>query len=275
LSYLALLSDAGDREAERLHVAALASAAGAPAPSPGANHYSADLGPFRLKWERHTEFTRYTFIVAGASEDPFDPPAIAVVPPPWIAALPGRTVVATHVALLPAGPADPETLSARLFGGHALIGAEVGGGAAVALTDFRIQPDGFGRLLIVDRGLAPRQAGRTVQRLLEIDTYRMVALLALPVARELAPVLTAWERELAAVTAALTGAGEDEEPALLDRLTRLEAAIDSREADNHYRFSAAAPTTSWWSGGSASCARSACPACKPSPSSRGAGSPRP
>ena len=45
--------------------------------------------------------------------------------------------------------------------------------------------------------MTPRQAGRTVQRLLEIDTYRMLALLALPVAREMAPFLTRCERELA------------------------------------------------------------------------------
>ena len=58
-----------------------------------------------------------------------------------------------------------------------------------------------------------------VQRLLEIDTYRMLALLALPVARELSPVLTGYERELAEITTALTDVGE---------------------ADSHYRFSAAA-----------------------------------
>jgi uncharacterized membrane-anchored protein len=78
-----------------------------------------------------------------------------------------------------------------------------------------------------------------VQRLVEIDTYRMLALLALPVAQQLAPVLTRYERDLAAITTALTDAREADEPALLDRLTRLEAAIDSGEADSHYRFSAA------------------------------------
>ena len=242
ISYLALFSDASSRETQWAQVRDLAQRFGAAPPAAGANHYSADLGPFRLKWERHTEFARYKFIVAGGGPDPFANPAIAAAPPEWIAALPGEVMVATHAALLPAGdaPPDPDALSARLFSGHALVGAAVGGGAAVALTDFRIGPDGFGRLLVLDRSLTTRQAGRTVQRLLEIDTYRIMALLALPVARELSPVLTAYERELAQVTTDLTEGGEAEEPALLDRLTRLEAAIDSREADNHYRFSAAA-----------------------------------
>jgi uncharacterized membrane-anchored protein len=78
-----------------------------------------------------------------------------------------------------------------------------------------------------------------VQRLLEIDTYRMLAFLALPVARALGPLITQYERELAGITAGLAHASEADEPMLLDRLTRLDAAIESRQADNFYRFSAA------------------------------------
>jgi uncharacterized membrane-anchored protein len=79
-----------------------------------------------------------------------------------------------------------------------------------------------------------------VQQLLEIETYRMLSLLALPVARALAPVLDQQERELSAITAALVNAGEADEPGLLDRLTRLAVAIDSRNAGTQFRFSAAA-----------------------------------
>ena len=68
---------------------------------------------------------------------------------------------------------------------------------AHAFTDFRIHTGGFSRILVQDHGMAPRQAGRVVQRLLEIDTYRMLALLALPLAREISPRLTRSEQELA------------------------------------------------------------------------------
>jgi uncharacterized membrane-anchored protein len=67
----------------------------------------------------------------------------------------------------------------------------------------------------------------------------MMASLALPVARDLAPLLTRGEQELAKITAALVSAKAEDEPSLLDRLTRLGAEIDSREAASHYRFSAA------------------------------------
>jgi uncharacterized membrane-anchored protein len=242
LSYLALLKDGIPRERTWEAVCALAERYGAPPPPLAAYHYGADLGPFRLKWERHTEFTRFQFTAPGAGEDPFAEPAINAVPPDWLATLPGQVIAATHVALLPggAGPLDAEALSERLFAGNMLVGSATLGGAATALTDFRIHADGFSRMLVLDRSTTPRQAGRVVQRLLEIETYRMMALLAFPVARSLAPFLATQERELAAVAADLVAAGESDEPLLLDRLTRLAAEIESRESENLFRFGAAA-----------------------------------
>lgn len=243
LTYLALLSGGAERESELGRVAELARRFGAAAPQPGSRHFIGDCGAFRLLWERHTEFTRYVFVVAGAAaSDPFAAPAIDALPPDWIEGLPGELLVAFHVALLAGtGEAtDYEALASRFFDGNPLIGSDIGAGTATALTDLRVRADGFTRLLVFDRGMTPRQAGRMVQRLLEIDTYRVLALLALPVARELVPFLNDRERELARITTALTGSsGEADESRLLDRLTEVEAEIESREADNHYRFGAA------------------------------------
>lgn len=241
LTFLALFSDASQRDREHEHVCSLARRYGSPEPPPGATHYSADFGPFRIKWERHTEFARYKFIVDGPCPDPFEPPAIGVVPAEWLAAIPGEVMVAAHAALLPADSEamDFEAIAARHFASNVLVGASIAGGAGIALTDCRTH-DGFGRLLVFDRGMTERQGGRMMQRLLEIDTYRLMALLALPVARSLTPALTASERELAEITSTLAGPGESDEPALLDRLTRLEAGIESIESQHQYRFAAAA-----------------------------------
>jgi uncharacterized membrane-anchored protein len=239
LTFLALFSDASQREREWEHVCTLAKRFNKTPPAQ-ASHYSADLGPFRVTWERHSEFARYTFIVAGAPDDPFVEPALQAVPADWLEALPGEVMVATHAALLPGvpGPTDHETLSNRHFSGNVLIGAGIADGAAVALTDLRIHA-GFSRLLVIDHGMTPRQSGRMMQRLLEIDTYRLMALLALPVSHALTPWLTAAERELAQIASVLVDSKEIDEPVLLDRLTRLEAEIESRESGNHYRFTAA------------------------------------
>jgi uncharacterized membrane-anchored protein len=240
ISYLALLSDAAQREAGWVAVSDLCRRYGVHPPTRHVLHFTAELGPFRLKWERHTEFIRFTFIVAGTTGDPFERPAISVLPEDWVANLPGQVMVAAHAALIPdAEGIDPIAIGARWFGGNMPVGSAISGGAATALTDFRIHADGFSRHLLLDHGTTPWQAGRVVQRLLEIDTYRIMALLALPVARAAAPLLTTSERELASITASLVAANEAAEPQLLDSLTSLEAEIEHQQSETRYRFAAA------------------------------------
>ena len=181
------------------------------------------------------------FIVEGAADDPFTFPAIAVLPAEWVAGLPGQVIVAAHAALLRADSTstDPEAIHARWFDGNVLVGSAVSGGAATALTDFRIHKDGFSRHLLLNHATTPWQAGRLAQRLLEIDTYRIMALLALPVARASGPLMNEAGQELARITSALVSAGETDEPELLNRLTRLEAELENRQSQTRYRFAAA------------------------------------
>jgi uncharacterized membrane-anchored protein len=242
ISYLVLLSELGARETEWQHLVELLVRMGGVAPARASNHYSANLGKFSIRWERHSEFTRYTFLCPGDREDPFAGTALQFVPDDWVGKISGEIMVASHGAVIHAADVvfDYEDISARWFNGNVMVGSRVGDDAAIALTDFRVREDGFSRFLILDRQLTKRQAGRTVQRILEIDTYRMMALLALPVARELTPFLTRCERELSQVTTSLERVNDDQEASLLDRLTKLEAQLESRLADNHFRFGAAA-----------------------------------
>jgi uncharacterized membrane-anchored protein len=242
ISFLALTSDAATREQQLALLNELITSHGKPPHKTGTNHYSANLGPFRVKWERHTEFSRYMFIVEGEDREPFSTRAIDRVDPAWVARLPGQLLTATNVELIQPkhSSVDYDFLSQRYFHGHGIIGASVSGGAGRAFTDFRIGPDGYSRLLVHQISLQPRQAGRIVQRLLEVDAYRMLALLALPVARELGPILSQCETDLVGITASMVNATEKDEPELLNRLTRLEAEIENRNAKSYYRFAAAA-----------------------------------
>ena len=127
-----------------------------------------------------------------------------------------------HVALLPRDrPAPKPEELARYFAADSTTGSRVSGGAAEAWTDFREHGDGFGRRLIRDISLTPRQAGRLAQRLLEIGTYQLLALLTLPVAREASAPLGEADRELEAIIAEMQrmehGAAER---TLLERLDR-------------------------------------------------------
>jgi uncharacterized membrane-anchored protein len=126
---------------------------------------------------------------------------------------------------------------AEHFGRNVVVGAEIGDGAGMAFTDFRIHDDGCSRFLLLDRRFTPRQAGRLVQRLFEIEAYRMMALLALPIARRQAPRILEIEHSLATLTDAIArNDGRDE--ALLGDLTHLAAEVESGLAASQFRFGA-------------------------------------
>ena len=237
-SYLAVLVDAEQREAELRHLARLCQQRGVSPPAENATHFRTDLGALRLKWERHGEFSGYTFSVAGAEGKPFDEAAASLLPTGWLAAVPGHTMAAVQAELRRGvdSPFDAEAL-ARLFGSHTVVGARVADGAAEVYTDFVVQPDGCTHLLVLDRGLSARQAGRMLQRLFEIEAYRMLALLALPIARRQSPRIAAIEGALATLTDGIARDEGDDE-ALLQELTRLAAEVESGIAASQFRFGA-------------------------------------
>lgn len=239
-SYLAMLAEPAEREGEQAHVSELCLRYGREPPPPQARYFVVDCGAFRLRWERHGEFSSYTVFEDGAGGEPFAQPAANALPPQWLASLPGSLIVAAHVALLPGGEQQPdiESVSAH-FSGNTLAGAQVADGGAAAFTDFRIHHDGFSRFLLLDHGMGRRRAGRILQRLLEIETYRMFALLAFPLAREVGVKLAADERDLADITGQMVTQGPADEPGLLDRLTRLAATVERELAASSYRFGAA------------------------------------
>lgn len=238
ITYLAVLVDADDRERELAHVASLCERYAVAPPGPGATHFTGRLGTLKLKWEKHGEFSSYTFFQKGVSEPPFAEPASQSLPPNWLGALPGRTVVAAHARFVKGGDAAPSADElAACFDGNTPVGAEIGGGAGLAFTDFRIHDDGCSRFVVLDRGLSPHQAGRMIQRLFEIEAYRMMALLALPVARRMSPRILAIERSLATLTDGIArDDGTDEQ--LLHELTRLAAEVESGLAATQFRFGA-------------------------------------
>jgi uncharacterized membrane-anchored protein len=127
-----------------------------------------------------------------------------------------------------------------------VIASAVADAQGEVYTDFALHADGFSRMVLLagggyaQPGLSPRRLGRLVQRLLEIDTYRMAALLGLPAAREASAALASAERELAELADAIRVAGPHEEPQLLDRLTKLAGQVESQYAATHSRFSASA-----------------------------------
>jgi len=242
LTCLALMSTADQVAREIALLGEIASFHRLSPPNADAGHCVIEAPGFRLKWERHTEYSRYVIAVDGAGSHPFAEPATVFLPRDWLERLPGQMLYAGHAEVIASSAESGEslaTISSESFGGRALVGSVIAGGLATVLTDFRIDEQGFSRLLLIDRGMTSAQCGRAVQALLEVDTYRLLALLAFPVARELSPQLARDERELSSIANELVHIDKTQEPVLLERLTRLQAEIERYEADHHYRFGAA------------------------------------
>jgi len=230
------------------HLRLLCERHGVNPPTPDMNHFSADFGPFRLRFEQHTEFVSYTVLRRGRFERPFEKPASDYLPKDWLDSMPGQVLVAVHVAVLPLEGDDPtvEELS-DLFVPEGLVTSTLAGRSAQVWTDLRIHGDGYNRVLLKPRDLPHAKAGRMVQRLQEIAAYRNLALLGLPAAREVGPELTRIDGGLATLTAEIaalvefeaeTDDGVRREADLLIQLMQLSAEIERLNALHSYRFSA-------------------------------------
>jgi uncharacterized membrane-anchored protein len=242
-SHLAVVTGESDEVAREKHAHFLRLCARydvAP-PGEGAKHFVQDLGPFRVRWERHGEFCTYTFLRDGPFADPFADPVINLVPRDWLDTIPGQVLVAAHVALEDRDAPEREAVAlSRLFNHHGLIGSGIGGGNAMMWTDLRVDQDGFTRFLVRDVDLHDRQAGRAVQRLLEIHTYSSMALLALAPARDAIPRIARCDAVLSEITHRLGMLRDvDDERALLGEITGLAGEVERIAAATNYRFGAA------------------------------------
>jgi uncharacterized membrane-anchored protein len=205
------------------------------------------LQGYTVRWERHSEFTRYSVVQnlpETAQLGATDPELLSYVtlPRDWLAEIPGRTFVAVKLAMVCGNLNQPEELlsqARKWFGGNPVVASLIGRERhSLAVTDFMLRPSGFERMLVImPAGSSETRAGRVSQRLLEIETYRLMALRGLPVAKRLFPELTSAEQQLADITARLENkAASDQE--LLDTLIALAARIERATVQHAYRFAA-------------------------------------
>lgn len=243
ISHIVMVCDAAQREASRVHVASLLRDHHLPQPDAASTHIRMDLGRFRLRWELHTEFVTWSFsraIDAAGFGEREPPTAAQVVPQDWLAALPGQSLASMHLWVLSSQAFGNGSLVKHVFNEDTLVASTVADGHGEVYTDFALHADGCSRMVLLAGTVTPRRLGRLAQQLLEIDTYRMAALLGLPAAREASAVLAYAERELAELAGAIRVAARNDEPQLLDRLTKLAGEVEGQYATTHSRFSASA-----------------------------------
>lgn len=258
MTYVAVLNEGVTLENEFHHLSTLPLQSALDISDMSSNFLNLRLNGYALKWERHSEFTRYTIVQAlppTAGLDAIDPDLLSALPVPggWLKNIPGRTVGAIQLVMVPADLHDVQAVllqGQKWFGGLSIVASVMGNpstdasaqtmsaGHSLALTRFHVEADGFERMMVI---AAPNtsltRAGRIAQRLLELETYRLMALRGLPVTKLLSPMLTRAEAKLADITEQLENKSTSDQ-ALLDVLVALAASVERAIAQHIYRFSA-------------------------------------
>lgn len=232
----AFMTDFAQAAEDRAALTAFCAARGLRGPVDGVKHSVVQMADAVLRWEQHSEFTTYTYEIAGRDRYPFDRPAAPLAHVMRDLPQPGPHLVSVDLHLVDHAPDEGFT---AIFDPTSLAAAQLDGGIALAASDFKVSSDGFIRILVVNQGMTPDAAGALTQRLLEIETYRTLALLGLPEAQALAPSVRAVEDKLTEIAAAMTTTeGLEANNQLLDELMRTAAKLESDTTRSGYRFSA-------------------------------------
>jgi uncharacterized membrane-anchored protein len=135
---------------------------------------------------------------------------------------------------------------AKRFRNNTVVGSIITSNQNAQLwTDLQLDEAGFIQMVVRGEQLGSRQTGRAIQRLIDIETYRMMALLALPSAKALAEPLRNAEQELAAVSEKIAAAQKKEtidlsvDAQLLGDVSALAAKVEGWMSANGLRFTAA------------------------------------
>lgn len=83
-----------------------------------------------------------------------------------------------------------------IHGSAAIYGSWIMGRRAEAYSDFKLDAQGYSRFLVVSHALNPADAGRVVTRLLEMENYRITALIPLDVTRAVSKTLSQADAQL-------------------------------------------------------------------------------
>lgn len=209
-------------------------------PQQGDSCFYQSFGEFEVRWERHTEFSSYSFTIYGEDSQLFQHPPVALLPADWLQNIPGAVVAAVHIEMLDSEEQVPDRETLRqYFEGQRLIGSELRNGAATVWSALRLHSDNFNRILLLNNGLNECQSGRVLRALLELEDYRNMMLLAFPTAQEISAQVSKMESQLARLVRQISGARvAEEEKHQLSELSAMAAAIAELIAQSRFRFDA-------------------------------------
>jgi len=205
--------------------------AGHPVPHASSRQHSFDTTQRHVTWEFHTEFVTVTWRaqLTDKTNWPGDVGLEAIGDGLLIGAMRLDVIADTTI---------PERLVPG-FNLASLCLADIEGGKAQVATDFVPDADKFTRFELAAGGLTVLRRSIIVRRLFEVETYRTMALLGLPLARTASPTLRTIEIELSALLEGLSDATTPEAvQAALSDLHALSVRSGQLAERLGYRFAA-------------------------------------
>ena len=208
-----------------------------------------DFGDFVFRLERHTEFVTIGLIVRdidytgkGLTAFAFNAAKNSPLPFAMIGSMPEPLFHAIwlEIGRAPATSISPED-AAKMLGSRTAASNSISDAGGEVHCSFDSDEDGYSRMVLFSHSLSAERKGRLVLRLIEMETYRMLALLGLPVARDNMGRLHKIEAQLAQLTQRMTAqinGASGEVEALLPELSALAAEIEEMSANTSYRLSA-------------------------------------
>jgi uncharacterized membrane-anchored protein len=216
---------------QALHQEMAALAGGGPAPDGLARQLTFERDGRRVTWERHNEFATLTWTAPITDSANW---------PEWIGLELHRglpMIFATRVDLLREATVPERALAG--FNRQSLAYSRIFEDSAEAATDFVRDADGFTRFEVAIGESGSHRQGVIVRRLLEIETYRVLALMGLPRARELGGVVTGFESRLRRILKGLApGGSADDLHDVLGQLHDLSVEVGQAVERTSFRFAA-------------------------------------
>lgn len=183
---------------------------------------------FSLLWERHLEYSTYTFIrQAPLTEQPFVKNTINYAPSNWFEKMPGQVLAAVHLIIESENIDKARTHKVdKYFDQMSLIASAPVNSKAKVWSSFKLHEDGFGRFLIYQQDLSAAQSGRLVQQLLQLDTYRLMATLGLALAQEINSELNQLDLQLQQVATYIALGSDKSDRELLTQVSKIAAKVE-------------------------------------------------
>lgn len=158
----------------------------------------------------------------------------------------GQRLAAVDIAYEDHYLVEDATEIAPLFSGNTLLGSTILSSSRAQLwTDLQLNDDGYVSFLVLQKGIGSRQAGRIARRIIEAETYRMAAMLAFPLAKNLSAPLRQAEEELAKLSGEIAQTQTDfsvqteQDGRFLAGLSQLASKTEQWISEHGMRFTAA------------------------------------